>query len=391
MSFTIKNSIVNEYQLVLLFFILCISWSPLVPNLIYIANSYLYIISILSLIFFNYYISNSNNRILFIFCIIYILIIYIISIFLSVYSFGNLLLPFPLSLLLAELIIKNNKLLESLIFYTSIFAIISIICCIIGLIYGYLGIDPIYMMVNPDGRENLLYLTTFSNEINNNIIRASFIYDEPGALSFFLCFVVFMRILQRKNNFISEFILLGGMVTFSLMHFIICFLYVVIKKRRYIAPLLALYIFLYIFTDIDFSNIEFFTNRFKYEDGRFIGDNRSNQLTNFINLFDYKIFFLGNYECFNSKDFCSSINGDITSNIFSPMYGSGIMGALTQIICIGSLAYSLVKKSDYFVCFSMILILLQRPFFSGIGYSLMILLIIFNLLKIIKTNNEKNT
>lgn len=94
-----------------------------------------------------------------------------------------------------------------------------VVLAIIGMFYHLAGGSPLITLVNPDGRDNAFYLTTFSNA-EAFVIRPSAIYDEPGAFSFYLCVLVTMRSLLGMSIRTSGLLLLGGLVTQSMTHII---------------------------------------------------------------------------------------------------------------------------------------------------------------------------
>ena len=88
---------------------------------------------------------------------------------------------------------------------------------LIGTLYHAVGGTPIFSLVNPDGRPNNFYLTTFSNA-ETFFIRPSAIYDEPGAFSFFICFLVVIRSILNLDDKKTIILLFGGLITQSITH-----------------------------------------------------------------------------------------------------------------------------------------------------------------------------
>jgi hypothetical protein len=104
--------------------------------------------------------------------------------------------------------------------------VLFIFLAMIGVLYYYAGGSPVLTLVNSDGRENSLYLTTFSNAAEF-FIRSSAIYDEPGAFSFYICITVALRSLLGMSNRTSGLLLLGGLITLSIAHVIFGAIWVV--------------------------------------------------------------------------------------------------------------------------------------------------------------------
>lgn len=97
---------------------------------------------------------------------------------------------------------------------TDIFKYILILAWI-GFIYSIFG-KPLFSL--PYGGKILnFYLTTFGESLFQST-RPTGIYDEPGALSFFVCLLVSYRTHLKLNSFTSLYLLLLGLVTQSLAH-----------------------------------------------------------------------------------------------------------------------------------------------------------------------------
>lgn len=102
--------------------------------------------------------------------------------------------------------------------------LVFIVMAAIGILYRLLGGEPLLVLSNPDGRDNYLYLTTFSNA-EKLIIRPSAIYDEAGAFSFYICILVILRSRLGLSLAGSAVLLLGGMLTQSITHVLFTFLW----------------------------------------------------------------------------------------------------------------------------------------------------------------------
>jgi hypothetical protein len=89
-----------------------------------------------------------------------------------------------------------------------------------GFLIAQSGMAPVAEVVNRDGRPIFLFYTTWSNVYVGNFIRPAGIYDEPGALSFFVCAVVYMRYMTGKSAGLTAALLVLGFITFSLAHLV---------------------------------------------------------------------------------------------------------------------------------------------------------------------------
>ena len=101
---------------------------------------------------------------------------------------------------------------------------------VIGFVLAFLGTPALLEFSNPDGRPNRFFYTTLSNAVMGNIIRPSGIYDEPGALSLYICAIAAIRHMLGKNNILTWSLLLLGFVTLSLAHLIYVFFHFMAER-----------------------------------------------------------------------------------------------------------------------------------------------------------------
>lgn len=130
----------------------------------------------------------------------------------------------------------NTKAINSAIEISSFFILILLLGAIVGFIIAFVGTPPVFDFPNPDGRPNYFFYTTLSNAVFGNIIRPSGIYDEPGALSLYICAIAAIRHIHGKNNFFTWVLLLLGFITLSLAHLIYVILHIMaerINKKKY--------------------------------------------------------------------------------------------------------------------------------------------------------------
>lgn len=201
---------------------------------------------------------------------------------------------FLYSLLIISLFAKNE--FERFTKFYTIFIIILLIGALVSLTYKVLGGEALLYFENPDGRKNYVVPFTFSNSVWQNFIRPAGIFDEPGAFSFFVCSAVTIRTLLKHNSNISFWILVVGLITFSLAHIIFLVTFILshrehtIKWCVYIAiVLLGLFLILIAVGAFDiFYNV--FLIRFEITDGgRLHGDNRSRLFFNTLHILNSDI------------------------------------------------------------------------------------------------------
>lgn len=262
------------------------------------------------------------------------------------------------------------------------FLLIGVAGAVVGLVYALGGGQPILSIVNIDGRENELYLTTMSNYNFLGVIRPSFIYDEPGAFSFILCATVALREVLGLPRRPSYLLLIGGLVTFSLIHLLITLIYFafrfgVLRTSALVASLLVSLAPVAVQTE----ELEFFVSRFSVEDGQFAGDNRSNQLENFFAVVHPSMLLFGDVECHSRAERVCEEHGDITSSPATPTYRGGVMALLMQLGVHAALVVAFWRSARWrFSALAMTLMLLQRPYFDISGYGFITVLLIFLML-----------
>lgn len=379
-KYIVSTNVIIAYALLFLSVLLM---SPIFTGLINVNANSIYMVLMLLIFFIVIYkhgISLSAVCLSFFFtCIILILAL----LTQSQVHFNRYILQ-PIGLLICFAIAKDYDVLNRLTRLLTLFAIIGVLFAIVGFIYALSGGQPTYSFPNLDGRLNHIYLTTFTNAVYGNVIRPSFIYDEPGTFSFVLCFVVILRELMHKRVGPSMLIMLGGLVTFSLAHIIVFLLYLGSKIKFTIKSLIWLILLLTLISSL--SNVvlnsdqfKFFYSRFEMsEDGKLAGDNRSNQIENFKRISSWNIFWGGDYQCHDLPTKSCVDHGDISSSVVTPMYRGGVIQLVLQIFThVFFMFFFFRNKKLFFPVFAMSLLLLQRPFFSVIGYQFMIYIVFF--------------
>ncbi len=255
-------------------------------------------------------------------------------------------------------------------------SVIILIGAWISFFYAYFGGTSLFVLLNPDGRPNYLFLTSFTNSAFQNIIRPSGVFDEPGALSFFTTLVICINELcggQKNRSFILFFL---GLITFSLTH-VICFLlyiFYIFKKQFFIILILLILLFSFATNFIPKDAIiqTMFLSRLTVTpEGRIAGDNRSNQVSEFFSLLSKDISIRGNNV--NAKTIARK-EIDQSSNPFSIWYGYGLIIWLPYAFFIFVLLYyAFVKrKEEKLVSILLLLLLLQRPYIYSMywGFSI---------------------
>jgi len=364
------------------FFMLAICWSPLLPGLLSVQSSWAFLAAFVvyvGLVF------NKRGVDVPLLVLSTLLIMCCLLLFLATGSETLLArtLPLPLLVFAAHQTASIDKLPEAICRVLSVYLVAGVVLSIIGFAYAYAGGQPLLSIANPDGRENSLFLTTMTNVWFETIIRPSFIYDEPGAFSFIVCATVALREVLGKSARTSYFLMLGGLITFSLAHVLVLLLFLVarlgILKTCLIAAAVSSGAILALSASDEFN---FFTSRFAIEDGRLAGDNRSNQLDNLAEVIDPEIFLFGDIACHNRPDRTCPEHGDISSSPATPVYRGGLLLLTAQIVTHAALIVAFFRRKAFrFAALALSLLLLQRPSFEGFGYGLITYMTLFVMFK----------
>jgi hypothetical protein len=272
--------------------------------------------------------------------------------------------------------------------------------CFIGFFYALIGGTPICEFhYSGHPRTWYLFLTTQTSGVmpfpGVTVIRPTGIYDESGALSFFVCALAFIRALANKNEKETFLLLLFGNITFSMVHFM-CFciylMYLLVKniKKKSMILYAILTVFISLLTYYQFKEI--FDNallaRFEYNEatGKLHGDNRSEQLEISIKLLDFDSFLWGKDELiyqdvgkFNQK------YGYVLESPLGPLVLNGILVSFVFYLFFGSIFLAgLVCPKKSFIFVGIAMLFLQRPYFENTGYSLYFVLFLVKSFEIVK-------
>lgn len=267
---------------------------------------------------------------------------------------------------------------------------------VIGFFYVFIfDGNSLFYIINPDTRENGFYLTTFSNWRVGNIIRPAGIYDEPGALSLVICILAAIRELNGAPKKTTWIILLTGFITLSMAHAIYAILHFLNDCKKSILNVNYKYILLFfIFISIaivtgvaEILNV-YILGRFNYVDGQFSGDNRSILIANAWEYLNWEVFLFGlDNDCIAIPSNCAlKLYNQFGDNPLGPL----ILGGITQFfgyyfVILFLFFYSLRLKS--LIIFGVALLLLQRNEVMSYGYSILIMIFVYS---VVRYRDQKN-
>jgi hypothetical protein len=373
---------------VIAFLMVAVSWSPLLPGLLSL-NSSLFFLG--TFLLFALITSNRQGlRIrLVLFCATLLAASMLLLLLTQSTTLWNRTAPLGFILFAAYCIVDCRRLVESLCTALSTWLGAGIFLSIVGFLYAYFGGEPVLAIENPDGRDNLLYLTTMSGSPIGRIIRPSWVYDEPGAFSFLICSTVALRHVLKMGSRGSLLLMIGGLITLSLTHFLLTVIYLILHLGFLrTATLAALLVAGANFLVPELEDLDFVSARFVVEDGRLAGDNRSEQIENFLAVAGIRTFFFGNIECHARPDRSCDEHGDISSSPATPTYYGGLLLLLAQLATHAALLVVFVRRRAFRLpALFLTILLLQRPYFAGFGYGLMTYICLFLMFKNPRTSS----
>lgn len=276
--------------------------------------------------------------------------------------------------------------------YISVFAIISIA---LSQFYSMASGEPFFEIANPNGLKNSWYFLSFSRENLLGLTRPAWIFDEPGTLSYWLTFVAVAREFLGKNRLITLLIVLGGLFTFSLAHLVVVIFFMVhivfsvFKNRRFgilsFSLILAMLVSIAAFIDgevVEGFNDTLFFARLDPQEGVLTGNNRSNQVVDYINNVELLGFVFGYPECSLKGGVCNQFP-DQSSNIFTPLVKWGVLYSLPFYIIfiyLFCLALSFRLPGSRLLILVLLAVLFQRPYIFEYTYSIVSMMAVYALL-----------
>jgi len=281
---------------------------------------------------------------------------------------------------------SDLRAIDIFISVSSVLMILMVIGACIGFLFALAGFQPLYEFPNPDGRTNYFYYTTLTNFILGNIIRPAGIYDEPGTLSFIVCAIAALRHLRNRDKRFTWLLLGLGFITFSLAHLIYVAMHLMaerIRSRellRIVSVIIAIVIALGAVGGYDILDVMLLQRLTVNDAGALAGDNRSNQMFNAINHLQANpasILFSADPLCRFDHDICKKKYPSMGENPLSPLVFLGLFVSWPYYICLVLLFLAPLRGRGYFVAFGIGLLLMQRPYFDGVGYSLLVVLVLW--------------
>jgi hypothetical protein len=248
-----------------------------------------------------------------------------------------------------------------------------------GQVYAYLGGAPLLTIDNPDGRPASLYVLTMTNDVVDNLIRPAGVFDEPGALAFYICLIAACRNLLDMPRRTTWLLLAAGLVTLSLAHMMYMTFHLLSERllsARALRALLASALVLgaaSLHPALQRTIEERIGSRLAMEDGRLVGDNRSELIGNAAAYVDLRTAMVGlDPRCITDWTACQRKYRRFGENILTPLVQGGILMswpyyAVLAALLAGGLS---ARRRLYYV--GVAALLFQRPYLLSAGYCLLI-------------------
>jgi hypothetical protein len=251
---------------------------------------------------------------------------------------------------------------------------------IVGIAYSLLGGSPL-LDLQVGYRTTYLFLTTFAFAFIGDYIRPSGIFDEPGSFAMYVAIVTMFNDTLRQNRKLNLALMVFLIFTGSLAGLALLFLYLVssysirLSSKKSLTRISFLVLGLILLSTLAPRNLfigavdTFYSSRLQVEDGRFVGDNRSNQVSDFFRIVDDNILLRGSQNSEERYD-----TDDMSSNPFSIIYGQGLIISLPYFGLLLWLAVITMRNRfrNSYTSLGLIFLLLQRPHIYHMSWSILI-------------------
>jgi len=291
-------------------------------------------------------------------------------------------LVWSLSLALVLTTYATEREIDGVIDLATVFVLLLLVGAIIAQFNNVLGGRPLGSFPRPGDEDARILVLPFTLALEGRLDgspRISGIYDEPGAFSFVICLLAFLRRMRGRNPAITWALLGLGCITFSLAHliFVVCFLLGGNYERKEILSIAAVGFFLLgllAATPAGDMLVEQVGNRIFGEEieGRLVrGDNRSERLAlAFENLAaEGKSIVVGMGAAAESEIFKM-----VGENPLTPLVRYGILASWPYYVYLGFGVSCLFGGRKGLSFFGVALLFAQRPYVQSDGYSLLAIL-----------------
>ncbi len=298
----------------------------------------------------------------------------------AAYWAAPLLTIYPIFFVSAAILVSQLSVPERVWFVelATRFMMILLVGAVVGYAIAALGIQPLTTIENTDGRTNYFFYTTFSNVYEQGFIRPSGLYDEPGALSFFVCMTAYLREATGRTRATTLTLLILGFITFSVMHLIFFVLYLLATQRnlrvflRLFAVSGSLVAALFVSGGGQVIQDRFLARLEVNDDGSIAGDTRSLLILNAISVLtrESQAALMGaDSDCSLNTGACLDKFGPMGENALSPLVSQGLFISWPYYLLLLAGLWALTRGRRGLIFFAVALLFFQRPYLLNLGYA----------------------
>jgi len=244
----------------------------------------------------------------------------------------------------------------------------------IAFVLKKIDLPYLFALRNPDGRLAYLYFLTLTNAPGDgDYLRIAGIYDEPGALAYYITIIVILRSLLGFDSRRTLYLLLLGFMTQSIVMYLVFSVWIVwAMSNKVFKNNVIIYIFL-----LFFFLLAYWFEVFNWAIGRlfFYIDNpdATQRIPAFLYILDSAVsiehFFLGpELACGNPNTDCGFLIGQ---NILTPFAYAGVLLSwpFYAFIIFTFFSFFIRKyKSSSLLLLLYVILLVQRPYALEIPY-----------------------
>lgn len=289
---------------------------------------------------------------------------------------------YPIFIVSAALLVSqaNKAERDAFVDVASSFLLALLIGAVVGYALAAAGVPPLSTFENTDGRTNYFFYTTFTNTFEETFIRPSGIYDEPGALSFFICITAYLRDATGRSRQTTLALLLLGFITFSVMHLIFFVFYILASQanlRRLMRLTLSVALLIAALFALGAGDViqDRLLSRLELTDeGNVAGDTRTLLLLNaavVLSSVDHAALMGASSDCTLNIASCIDQFGAMGENLLSPLVSQGLFLSWPYYVFLVTGVLSLARGRKGLLFFAVALLFVQRPYLLNLGYAVL--------------------
>lgn len=253
----------------------------------------------------------------------------------------------------------------------------------LGLGYYLAGGPPLFSFAQYDGRTSEWYLTTLSVTADQGFMRASSVFDEPGALSLVVCMVAGLRLVLGMSHGPTMWLLMLATVTGSVAHMaglLLLGLHMALASGwwRRIRPLhLGLGLLLLVPLVLASYQLLLAPRLVETESGRIEADTRTPLILRSVLLLEDASWSTGldGGLCYFDPVTCVDTYGIFVESPLGPMLALGLANSLPYyLFLLYLLVLSILRPRMALVHLTMLALFLQRPYVMNVGYATLVAL-----------------